>query len=208
MPQTDVEALLEQVKSGDTDTLIAACDKLLRGWRSAPVEELLLLKEQFRKLNLEHREAHVEELLVSIAEKRPGPFTTIVTQPDHPLWRPALEVLSLLEDDQYLDLFIRLLPMCPKKELPELVKAIGCYRCENAAHALESLLGSDDDAVFMESVLALRRCGGPGAAGPLRAALDNKRREGSAMASVVEAVLREIENSPERALSNSHGGEA
>jgi HEAT repeat protein len=209
MAQPDVESLLEQLKGGDTETLISACDELLRSWRAAPVEELLLLKEQFRRLNLEHREAHVEELLVSIAEKRPAPFTAIITQPDHPLWRPALEVLSLLADNQYLDLFITLLPVCPKKELPELVKAIGCYRCDKAAHALESLLDTDDDTVFMESVLALRRCGGQEAVAPLKEALYNKRREGSELASVVEAVLKEIESMPEpkRALSNSHGNE-
>ncbi len=194
MPQQELERHLENIRTGDTDALVESCAALLRLWRSAPVEELLSLKEQFRRLDMEHREAHVEELLVSIAEKRPGPFMVIANDPGHPLWRPTLEVLALLDGDENLELFISLIPLCSRKELVELVKAIGCYRCSTATKALTGLLYTDDEEVFLETVLALKRCGGTNALGALKNTLVKKRSEGSRMVFVLEAIIKELES--------------
>lgn len=207
MPQQGIERLVENIRTGDTDVLVRSCAEVLRLWKSAPVEKLLSLKEQFRKLDMEHREAHLEELLVSIAEKRPGPFTAIVTEPGHPLWRPALEVLALLDGDDYLDLFVSLIPLCPDKELVGLVKAIGSYRCSKSAMALTGLLSSENDEVFLEAALALKRCGGPAVLRSLKDTLEKKRAQGSPMASIVEALIRELESgfAPGEKLSGAAG---
>jgi len=188
------ELVMEAVTNGTVAEMRSACEELIRAWKDVPVEPLLSLKEQFHRLDLEHREAHIDEALISIAEKRPGPFTSIATEPAHPLWRPAVEVLSMAGDPGYMDLFISLLPMCPRKNLKDLVRAIGNYRDAAVVEALRPYLSSEDEGVFFEAVTAFKRNGGPGAAMYLKKCLDVKRREGSLTVSVLESVIQEMEN--------------
>lgn len=186
------ENLMEVVKGGTAREVQDACAELAHAWKDAPVESLLALKEQFHKLDIEDREAHLDSALITIAEKRPAPFTAIATEPGHPLWRPTVEVLSLVGSSDYLDLFISLLPISPKKNITDLLKAIGCYSCNKVVSAAGPYLGSDDERVFMEAVLTIKRCGGPDAIKLLRESLADRRRKGSEMSTVLEAVLEEM----------------
>jgi len=190
------EDLFEAIKGGDGRELRQACEKVLLGWRDVPVEPLLGLKDQFHRLELEDRESCLDEALVSIAEKRPAPFTQIVTEPAHPLWRPAVEVLSLVGDMHYLELFLSLLPLCPRKNLPFLIRGIGRYDSPKVVPALAPFLASDGEGIFFEVLLAMRRIGGVEALRCLREGCMLKRREGSEMAAVLENVVREMEGSP------------
>ncbi|MBI5694271.1 MAG: hypothetical protein HZC51_00825 [Nitrospirae bacterium] len=187
------EDIFETMKGGDTRELATACDLVVRSWKDVPVEPLLALKALFSKVGLEDREAHIDEALASIAEKRPEPFTKIATEPESPLWLSAVEVLSLTGDEEYLDLFVSLLPLCPKRKLPGLVRSIGRYRCAKAAEAVSPYLNSSDEALFFEALLSLEDDGGPEALACLRAARDARRREGSEMAAVLERVVEKME---------------
>lgn len=193
MDSARMDESIEGIRSGPADELRSCCEDIIRLWRTAPVDELLSLKEQFRKLGMENREASLEEALISIAEKRPEPFTRVVTEPGHPLWRPALEVLSMVGNKEYLELFISLLPLCPKKDLCDLVRAIGCFDCARAVEALKGLLDSQEEPVALEAVLALKRCGAGNVAEEAREALRESLSKGTPMASVVEAVLKDME---------------
>lgn len=193
MNTLDFDGLMEAVRSGSPEELHDACDEIINRWRVAPVVELLALKQQFAKLGMEHREAHLEEALISVAEKRPGPFTAVASDPAHPAWRAAIEVLSMLDDEEYLDLFISLIPSCPEKELCDLVRAIAMFRCEAAVDALKGMLKNADGSVMLESVLALKRCGLPGMTASIREILDKRLSNGTDAASMVEAVLSDME---------------
>jgi len=189
------EALLEALRSGSPSETLMACEELIRLWKEVPVEELLLLKNRFGKLGLDDREARLDEALVSIAEKRPAPFTEIVTVPDHPLWPEAVDVLSMLGCEDFLELFISLLPSCPEKSLVHLIRAIGCYRENKVVESLARYLRSDDEEVFMEAVLAIKRCGGPQALGILQ---DVRRsRNGSDIGRILDVVIEELEMNTE-----------
>ncbi len=186
--------LIETIKGGDAREFHGACERAMRVWKGVPVEGLLALKEQFHKLELEDRESHLDEALISIAEKRPGPFTEIATEPGHPLWRPSVEVLSLVGDAGYFDLFMSLLPLCPVKDLPYLIRAIGCYDGPKVVRALAPYLASDSDGVAYEALRAMKRIGGAEALRCLKEGLAKKSREGSEMTSVFEVVVRELED--------------
>lgn len=198
MDTSRIEDIIEGIRAGSAEELNACCDELRRMWRSAPVDELLSLKEQFRKLGMEHREAFLEEALISIAEKRPEPFVTIATDPGHPLWRPALEVLSMLDNPAYLDLFISLIPLCPEKDMYELVQAISRPGTGKSVEALSGMLATADEPLAMDIVLALKRCGGGEMAEAVKNALRKKLTKGSNMQSVIEAVLTDMENAEDR----------
>ncbi len=187
------EELVEVIKGGDAIGLQGACEQLVLSYKDVPAERLLALKEQLHRLDLEHREAYVEEALVSIAEKRPGPFRAIATDPEHPQWRQAVEVLSLVGDPQYLDLFISLLPLAERRGLLELVRAVGRFVGPKVVEALAPFLKEDDEALFFEALMAVKRSGGKEALAALKEALEVKRREASPDASVIENVIGELE---------------
>lgn len=187
------EALLEMIKGGDSGVLQSACEQLVLSYRDVPAEPLLALKEQLHRLDLEHREAYVEEALISIAEKRPGPFRTIATDPGHPQWRQAVEVLSMVGEPDYLELFISLLPRVDRRGQLELVRAIGRFTGPRVVEALARFLKEEDEALFFEALMAVKRSGGREAAAALKEALDIKRRESSPDASVIERVIKEME---------------
>ena len=186
------EDLAEMIKSGSGEQLRNSCAEAARLWKDAPVDALLSLKEQLGRLDLEEREAQLDAALVEIAEKRIDPFTTIATQPGHPLWRAAVEVLSMAGAPDSLDLFISLLPLSPKKDLKELIRAIGCYRGDKVVKAVAPYLDTDDEGEFFEAVFALKRDGGSEAVRHLKGCLAKRRQGGSEMSTVIEAVIQEI----------------
>jgi hypothetical protein len=186
------ENLMEKIKGGNTRELQGACSDIARLWKEAPVSGLLSLKEQFHRLGLEEREAHLDAALIEVALRKPGPFTNVATEPGHPLWRAAVEVLSMVAAPEYLDLFISLLPLCPGKDLKELVRAIGCYDGPKVVGAVSPYLGSDDEGLFFEAVLALKRSGGAEAVGLLKECLAARRQGGSEMTTVLEGVIEEM----------------
>jgi hypothetical protein len=186
------EELIEAIKGGDATGLQEACEQLVLAYKDVPAEPLLALKEQLHKLDLEHREAYVEEALISIAEKRPGPFRAIATEPTHPQWRQAVEVLSMVGDPDYLGLFISLLPQVDRRGQLELVRAIGRFTGPKVVEALAGFLKEEDEALFFEALMAVKRCGGPEAVAALKEALEVKRRESSPDASVIEKVIKEL----------------
>jgi HEAT repeat protein len=188
------EALLEAIKGGDAGGLQGACEQLLLKYKDMPAEPLLALKEQLHRLDLEHREAYVEEALISIAEKRPGPFRAIATEPGHPQWRQAVEVLSMVGEPEYLDLFISLLPLTDRRGQLELVRAIGRYTGPKVVEALARFLKEDDESLFFEALMAVKMSGGRDAVAALKDALEHKRRESSPDATVIEGVIKELED--------------
>jgi len=190
------EELMETIRAGSARDLHDACAEVSRLWKDAPVDGLLSLKEQFRRLDLEERESILDVALIEIADRRQEPFTVIATQPDHPLWRPAVEVLSMAGVPDCLDLFIRLLPLCPKKNIKDLLRAIGCYNDRKAVEAVAPFLCAEDEGVFFEAVLTLKRSDGPKAMEYLKGCLAARRRDGSEMATVLEAVIEEMGQAP------------
>jgi hypothetical protein len=187
------EALIEAIKGGDAEGLHGACEQLVLSYKDVPAEPLLALKEQLHRLDMGHREAYVEEVLISIAEKRPDPFLAIATEPGHPLWGVAVEVLSMVGAPEYLDMFIKLLPLAPRRGRLDLVRAIGRYTGPKVVDALAHYLKEEDEPLFFEALMALRADGGPEAMKALREALEVKRREASPDAVVIERVLKELE---------------
>ena len=109
------------------------------------------------------------------------------------LWRPAVEVLSMVGTPEYLDLFITLLPLCPPRGLKDLLRAVGRYRGPKAVRSLGPYLKACGEEIFFEVVMALKRDGSQEALAYIREGLESKRREGSAISSVLEAVLTEME---------------
>lgn len=187
------EDLFETLRGGDMRELVSACDTVVRSWREVPVEPLLNLKAVFGKVGMEDREARLDEALASVAEKRPDPFTKLATEPDNPLWLPAVEVLSLTGDEEYLDLFISLLPLCPRRKLPGLVRSIGRYRVAKSSEAIAPYLYSGDDDLFFEALLAVEGDGGTDALRCLKDAFGSRQRDGSEMAGVIGRVVDRLE---------------
>ena len=186
------ENLMEMIKGGSARELHDSCAEIARLWKHAPAEDLLSLKKQLRRLDLEERESYLDAALVDIAVKRMEPFAAIATQPGHPLWRAAVEVLSMAGAPDSLDLFISLLPLCPKKNLRDILRAIGCYSGEKVVGAVAPYLNSEEEGVFFEAVLALKKSGGPEALRYLKGSLAARRMGGSEMSTVLEAVIEEI----------------
>jgi HEAT repeat protein len=187
------ENLFEAIRSGDTRDLHVACDEVTRLWKEVPVEPLLALKTQLQKMEMEQREANLDEALISVAEKRPGPFVKIASEPEHPLWRACMDVLSMEGDASYLDLFISLLKVCPKKQLVDLIRAIGRFRDEKAVRAVSAYLSDKDEGVFFETVMALKGSGEMEALKSLKDCLLARCREDDYSISVMEEVIREME---------------
>jgi hypothetical protein len=171
--------------------LPGVCDKIIRNWKDVPLEQLIELKQQLARLGLEHREAHLDEALISIAEKRPGPFSGIAADTDHPLWKPAVELMSMCDNPDFCKQLLSLLPGCPKRCLEDLIRAIS--RCGNSAEYVWPYLMDEDEGVFLEAVMAVREAGGPESVMWLKEAMAQKKREGSPAARVLEAVLQELE---------------
>jgi HEAT repeat protein len=187
------ENLFEAIRSGETKDLHFACEEVMRMWKDVPVEPLLALKTQLQKMEMEQREANLDEALISVAEKRPGPFVKIASEPEHPLWRACLDILSMLDDASYLDLFISLLPACPKKQLVDLIRAIGRFRDKKAVRAVSGYLLDSDEGVFFEAVMALKGSGEREALKSLKNCLLVKRREDAYSKNVLEEVVSEME---------------
>ncbi|HLB25290.1 MAG TPA: hypothetical protein VJM83_03055 [Nitrospirota bacterium] len=192
-----IARMLEAVRMGGPEELREACAEIVRSWRDAPVKDLLALKEQFRKMDMEERESVLDEALISVAEKRPGPFTEIVRDPEAPLWRPAAEVLSGARDPRHLELFVSLLPACPRKSVETLIRAVGRYRDPVALAAVKEYLHDADEGVMLEAVMAVREAGGSEGVGYLREALENARRGSAGNVPVLEGVIREMERKSE-----------
>jgi hypothetical protein len=185
------EGIAEAFRAGDMRELPGVCDMVIRRWKDIPLEPLIELKVQLARLGLEHREAHLDEALISIAEKRPGPFSDIASNPDHPLWKPAIEIMSMCENSYFKEQLSSLLPVCPKRCLGDLIRAIS--RCGNGAESVWPFLMDEDEGVFLEAVMAVREAGGPESVRRLKEAMAQKKREGSPSARVLEAVLQELE---------------
>src|SRR5512143_2693057 len=151
------ESLIEAIKGDDADWLHGACEQLVLSYRDVPAEPLLALKEQLHRLDMGHREAYVDEALISIAEKRPGPFRAIVNEPGNPHWGAAVEVLSMVGSLEYLDLFISLLPLSGRRGQLDLVRAIGRYTGPKVVETLSQFLKEDDESLFFEALMGLRR---------------------------------------------------
>ena len=186
------EAVFETIKSGDALARRAACEEVVRSWRDVPLEPLLVLKGQFGRMGLEHHEANLDEALVSVCERRPTPFLTLATDPANICWAAAVEVLSLVGGPEYLDLFISLLPLVGKKGVLELIRAIERYTGPKAAAAVGPLVLSDDEEVFIEAALALKKIGGEEAVRRLKDGLQNKKG-GSENAGLLTCLLDELE---------------
>src|SRR5512143_1229783 len=139
----NIDSICDAFRTGDVKDLPAVCDRVIRHWKDIPLEPLLELKVQFSRLGLEHREAHLEEALISIAEKRPGPFADIASNTDHPLWKPAIEVMSRCEGNRFQELFSSLLPGCPKRCLGDLIRAIS--RSGKGAESIWPFLLDEDE---------------------------------------------------------------
>ena len=185
------EIIAEAFRVGDMKDLPGVCDKVIRNWKDIPVEPLLELKLQLARLGLEHREAHLDEALISIAEKRPGPFSDIASNTDHPLWKPAVEIMSMCENPDFQEQLLSLLPGCPKRCLGDLIRAIS--RSGSSAESVWPYLMDEDEGIFLEAVMAVREAGGPESVRRLKEAITQKKREGSPSARVLEAVLQELE---------------
>ena len=150
------------------------------------------LKDQLAKMGLEQREAVLQEALISVALRRPGPFREIASQPSHPLWNAAAEILSEAGMPEDLDLLIGLIPDIPRKNLPDLVRAIGRFRTERAVEAISPYLLSEDESAAFEAATALRDDGGPAALALLKEAL-RIRKAGGGRPAMLEVIVREME---------------
>ena len=185
------ERLLEAVRLGGPGELSDACAKLVRLWKDAPVEPLLTLKEQFQKVGLDRREASLDEALVSLAERRLEPFIAVVSELRHPYWAQAVEVVSLTRDARILDVLLSLIPECPRRSLPMLVRGIGCFRERGAVEALGRFLSEKDDDVLFEAVSALSEIGDSTAQAYLKSELATRQSDGElAAAQMIEEALR------------------
>jgi len=185
------EHIAEAFRVGDMKDLPGVCDKVIRNWKDIPLDPLIELKMQLSRLGLEHREAHLDEALISIAEKRPGPFSDIASNTDHPLWKPVVEIMSMCENRNFQEQLLALLPGCPKRCLEDLIRAIS--RSGSSAESVWPYLMDEDEGVFLEAVMAVRGAGGPESVRRLKEAMAQKKREGSPSARVLEAVLQELE---------------
>jgi hypothetical protein len=182
-----LDRIIEAFKTGDAGGIQAACNGIVRSWRDIDIIPLLALKEHLSKLGLEQRAAHLTEALISVAEKRPDPFIRIAEDSESPLWRPAVEVLSMGGEPALFGILAEQLKTCRKRSLPDMITALGRYG-DRAAPGLAAFLKSDDDAIFYETVLALRDAGQEGEE-RLKGALENYRKTGSERAAVIEAAL-------------------
>ena len=185
----NVERFAEAFRTGDAAGIQDACEGVMRAWKDIDVIPLLALKEQLTKIGLEQRAAHLEEALISVAEKRPGPFLELAEDPGGRLWRSAVEVVSMSGEPAFFDVLVRQAATCRKKSLPDIIAALGRYG-GRSVEALSGYLENDDDGIFHDAVLALKESGREGQA-RLGEALERFRAEGSERASVIEAVLSE-----------------
>jgi len=187
------DATLESVKSGTGPELQQACESIILGWREVPVVRLLALKRQLERLGLEERESMLEEALISVAEKKRPPFLEVASDPANPLWGQAVEVLSMLGDQAVLEMLLALEGRCGEKERPVLVRAMGNFTGPLAEQALLRFLRSDNEHVFIEALMALRKGGGTAVLEQLRAAASYRKGRGGRSSDILDAVIRELE---------------
>lgn len=188
-PGRKLEDFAEAFKAGDAAGIQAACEGIMRAWKDIDVAPLLALKDQLSKMGLEQRAAHLEEALISVAEKRPEPFLKLADEPDGPLWRTAVEVLSRSGDPELFDLLVKQAAASRAKSLPDVIAALGRYG-GRAAEVLSGFLEDEDEEIFHEAVLALKETGKEGLA-RLSEALERLLAEGSERAAIIEAALAE-----------------
>lgn len=187
-PARKFENFAEAFRTGDAPGIQAACEGIMRAWKDVDVAPLLALKDQLSKMGLEQRAAHLEEALISVAEKRPEPFLRLAEEPDGPLWRAAVEVLSRSGEPALFDMLVKQAAR-RKKSLQDAIVALGRYG-GRAAGVLSGFLEDEDDEIFHEAVVALKETGSEGL-DRLREALERLRAEGSERAAVIEAALAE-----------------
>jgi hypothetical protein len=191
-PRIDIGPILEGIRTGKKTELPGYSSRIRLLWKVIPVTPLLTLMQQLGKMGMVDREAFLQEALISVALKRPGPFREIASRPSHPLWNAAAEIISDTGDPEDLDLLIGLIPDIRKKNLPDLIRAIGCFRTERAVKAVSPYLLSDDESAAFEAATALRDNGSPCALASLKEALRINRASGSARR-MFEAIIREME---------------
>jgi hypothetical protein len=191
-PRIDIGAILQGIRTGEKTELPGYSSRIRMLWKDIPVAPLLKLKDQLNKMGMEDREAFLDEALISVASRRPGPFREIALAPSHPLWNSAAEILSEAGMPEDLDLLIGLIPEIQKKNLPDLVRAIGRFRKVKAVKAISPYLLSEDESAAFEAATALRDNGGPRALKLLKGALRMKRA-GGARPVMLEAIIREME---------------
>jgi hypothetical protein len=148
--------LIEAIRTGDNKTVSRAITELLRNWKDAPLDDLFSLKEQFDRLGLENREAMLDEALTTISERMPEPFFEAARNYSNPHWKTAVEVLSLGGRPGSLGLFLSMLPGCPRKALPALIRAIARFRYAAAVTELKRFLTDPDEDIFYEALMALQ----------------------------------------------------
>lgn len=191
-PRKDFGAILEGIRTGEQSELSRYYSEIIRLWKDVPVTPLLSLKDQLAKMGLQEREAFLDEALISVALRRPGPFRKIASKPSQPLWSSAAEILSEAGMPEDLDFLIRLIPVIPGKSLPELVRAIGRFKAERAAEAISPYLLSEDESAAFEAATALRDNGSPTALALLKDALRIKRAAGGSR-QMLEVIVKEME---------------
>ncbi|MGC2423427.1 MAG: hypothetical protein WA666_03620 [Nitrospirota bacterium] len=188
-----MERILEGIRTGSQPELSRYCYEIITHWKDIPVTPLLSLKDQLAKIGLEQREAVLQEALISVALRRPGPFREITSKPSHPLWSAAAEILSETGIPEDLDLLIGLIGHIPRKNLPDLVRAIGRFRTERAVEAISPYLLSEDESAAFEATVALRDDGGRAALTMLKEALRIIKASGGGRPVMLEAIVRDME---------------
>jgi HEAT repeat protein len=191
-PRIDIGPILEGIRTGGKTELPGYSSRIRLLWKDIPVEPLLSLKEQLGKMGMADREAFLQEALISVASKRPGPFREIASMPSSPLWNAAAEIISDAGYPEDLDILIGLIPDIQKRNLPDLIRAIGRFRAERAVKAISPYLLSDDDSTAFEAATALRDNGSPRALASLKEALRITRASGGSR-HMFEAIVREME---------------
>jgi hypothetical protein len=191
-PRIDIGAILEGIRTGEKTELPGYSARIRTLWKDIPVAPLLSLKGQLNKMGMVDREAFLQEALISVASRRPGPFREIASKPSHPLWSAAAEIISDTGHQEDLDLLIGLIPDIQGKNLPDLVRAIGRFRTERAVKAISPYLLSDDESAAFEAATALRDNGSPRALRLLKEALRIKKASGGAR-HMLEAIVGEME---------------
>jgi hypothetical protein len=191
-PRIDIGPILEGIRTGDKTELPGYSARVRLLWKDIPVEPLLSLKERLNKMGMVDREAFLQEALITVASRRPGPFREIASRPSSPLWNAAAEIISDAGYPEDLDLLIGLIPGIQKKNLPDLIRAIGRFRSERAVKAISPYLLSDDESAAFEAATALRDNGSPRALASLKEALRITRASGGTR-HMFEAIVREME---------------
>lgn len=155
---------IETIISGGGDEAREACNFICLNWKSAPVDKLLELKKRLGRLGMENREARLDESLSCIAEKLPEPFMEVAREFTHPCWKQAVEIITAAKVESCHDTLVSMLPICNRKDLPPLIRAVGSLSSPKAYDALLPYMLSNDKEIVAETVYSLMDSGGKSAA--------------------------------------------